>query len=83
MAIPGLPGLWDLPEDPPGPLQGAGDPSRTPRRGLFYINPSRRGPVPVPGSGIPAPGREALPSSGGGVPGWSPRPVQGRRDRSA
>jgi len=31
------------------PLGGCA-PSRTPRRGLFYINPSRRGPVPGPGA---------------------------------
>jgi len=30
-------------------------PGRPPRRGLFYINPSRRGPVPGPGSGRPIP----------------------------
>jgi len=36
----------------PGPLRPLGAP-RPPRRGLFYINPSRRGPVPgrrVPGT---------------------------------
>jgi len=36
------------PAAPPRPL-GA---PRPPRRGLFYINPSRRGPVPVPGTWV-------------------------------
>jgi len=65
-------GLGPGPQDPgwepgasPGPTQGAGEPGspvsgiRTPRRGLFYINPSRRGPVPARGSqgSPPLPGR--------------------------
>jgi len=62
---PGPPGPR-VPGDPPGRVRGAllglpgawGRPGH-PRRGLFYINPSRRGP--------------AVPRGPGGVPGATPR----------
>jgi len=37
-------GIWGPPES-----RSPGQPQRPRRRGGFYINPSRRGPVPVPG----------------------------------
>jgi len=46
-------GSGDLPEAPSGPSQGVGSPVPGPRGGWFYINPSRRGPVPGRG---PPPG---------------------------
>jgi len=52
-------GAWEPPGEPsgasPGPREGSGTPgtrvprSRPPARGLFYINPSRRGPAPGAG----------------------------------
>jgi len=72
-------GVRRPPGGPSGPLQGAGTPSRAPAQGLFYINPSRRGPVPVPGPGGCGGGlSQALASWGA-----NPRPVQGQRDRTA
>jgi len=52
-----------------------------PRRGLFYINPSRRGPVPVPGTWLPracgAPARRVSPT---GVDGAEQYPLGSCRD---
>jgi len=83
----GPPGLWDPSGvrngsgGPPRALPGPRAPRRPAPRGLFYINPSRRGPVPVPGPGgtSPDPGSGKPLRRGRGCP----RPVQGRRDRAA
>jgi len=81
--VEGLPGPGD-PGDPDSGIrrlrspfqapEGAGNPSPGPLGGWFYINPSRRGPVPVrvrfrDPSGLlaqPPPQEE-------GIEGWSPR----------
>jgi len=78
---PGVPGLARAPGEPrtpsrgpggsgrpPRPLRGPWNPSPGSRGGWFYINPSRRGPVP--GRGTP-PGVRDCP--GTGVP-WRPNP---------
>jgi len=75
---PAPPGPPDPVPDPLGPSQGPGEPSRASRSAGFYINPSRRGPAPGPGSR----GLGSLPSSGGGGRGRSLRPVQGLGDPS-
>jgi len=88
----------------PGPLRGPesgpgapGSPSQGPRRplrdlrgGCFYINPSRRGPVPVPGPGGSLPGPGSGSPSGGvwGAPalykgGGTPRRAAGGFARRA
>jgi len=61
----------------PGSLAGRGAPGspgtgvREPRRGGFYINPSRRGPaVPGGGPGGPSWARVASPERDGGKPLW-------------
>jgi len=65
--VPGPPGPWlarrplrslrEASESPPGPPQGAWDPSGDPVPRGFYINPSRRGPaVPAGGPGSPSRG---------------------------
>jgi len=52
-----------------------------PRRGLFYINPSRRGPVPVPGTWLPrASGAPARRVSHSGVEVAEREPMGSRRD---
>jgi len=61
------------------PLQGTWEASPGSRGGCFYINPSRRGPAPVPGPR----GRGEAPSRDLASWGAHPRPVQGRRDASA
>jgi len=74
-------GLPALPRGSPGSrfrAPGPRPPRRSPARGGFYINPSRRGPA-VPGGGTPGPG------SPGGSPG-PPREAKsrpGREDRKS
>jgi len=73
-----VPGLWPGSRDPgtwfgspsrgPGRALGPGRPRVPPRparRGLFYINPSRQGPVPVPGTSRSATSRRITPGRRG------------------
>jgi len=72
-------GVRGPPGEPSRPLQGAWDPFRDPAGGWFYINPSRRGPVPVPGPGSRAGAWSPELASRGA----HPRPVQGQRGSAA
>jgi len=51
-----------------------------PGGGWFYINPSRRGPVPVPGVATPRPWRPARRVSHSGVEVAEREPMGSRRD---
>jgi len=61
--VSGIPGSGARPSGPREGLRtpkGAPAPGQPARRGLFYINPSRRGPVPRPGTGRLGPGTARL-----------------------